>query len=220
MPYRRSRKYKRKRKKKQWIPNVIRYQGPLKKTQKSTLTYSDIYTMTNGVGTMSSQIMRLNGPFDPDVTGAGHQPRGFDQLMALYDHYVVIGAQIELNITNWTDSAACTFAACIKDNNLADTNYLSMLENATRRVVTLSKATAGGASKRLTFNINPNKFLGRSKPLSDPELKGGIGSVPDEQAFLHFGHTASDLTSVATITVNATIKYTIVFIEPKTPSES
>ena len=38
--------------------------------------------------------MRLNSLFDPNLSGLGHQPRGFDQLMAVYEKYTVVAAKI------------------------------------------------------------------------------------------------------------------------------
>ncbi len=46
------------------------------------------------------QVFTANGLFDPDITGTGHQPRGFDQFMALYDKYVVVSSSITLKARN------------------------------------------------------------------------------------------------------------------------
>jgi hypothetical protein len=34
-------------------------------------------------------VLRLNSLFDPDFSGGGHQPKGFDQLAVLYNRYRV-----------------------------------------------------------------------------------------------------------------------------------
>ena len=36
---------------------------------------------------------------DPNHTGVGHQPLYFDQLMTIYNHYIVIGAKITVKFT-------------------------------------------------------------------------------------------------------------------------
>lgn len=51
----------------------------------------------------TQQQMNLNSLFDPDSTGAGHQPIGFDQLMAIYAKYKVTNTKVELT---WTDPDA------------------------------------------------------------------------------------------------------------------
>lgn len=40
---------------------------------------------------------RANGMFDPEVSLGGHQPRGFDQAMALYQTFTVLGSTISVN---------------------------------------------------------------------------------------------------------------------------
>lgn len=55
-----------------------------------TLKYSQNITLTNLTTVASNQVFRLNSIFDPDFTGGGHQPYGFDQLAALYNRYRVL----------------------------------------------------------------------------------------------------------------------------------
>lgn len=64
----------------------------------SPLSYTD-----NGVSFVGlpliSQIYRGNSLFDPDQSGSGHQPLGFDQIKALYSKYRVYGSAIEIRAT-------------------------------------------------------------------------------------------------------------------------
>lgn len=64
------------------------------------LRYSDIYTVTNTVGSVSYQRWRGNSVFDPDQTGAGTQPSGFDQWSAFYQNYVVHGSALTVRVVN------------------------------------------------------------------------------------------------------------------------
>ncbi len=54
-----------------------------------------------------------NGLFDPDITGVGGQPRGFDQLAALYRRYYVIKSNIEVSFAPDADSVAGLFCGVI-----------------------------------------------------------------------------------------------------------
>lgn len=40
------------------------------------------------------ETFRANGLFDPEVSLGGHQPRGFDQMTAIYQTYTVLGSKI------------------------------------------------------------------------------------------------------------------------------
>lgn len=46
--------------------------------------------------------------FDPDITGVGHQPLGFDQWSAFYNKYTVYGSKCQITILNATGSTAAT----------------------------------------------------------------------------------------------------------------
>lgn len=62
---------------------------------KMKMRYTDTFvSQTNGVSASWQQYM-LNGLWDPLVTGAGHQPRGFDQICpVLYTAYNVTGCKV------------------------------------------------------------------------------------------------------------------------------
>lgn len=67
---------------------------PRQQTRK--LVYVDKFSRNAGSAAAVSYYFSANSLFDPDRTGIGHQPMGFDQLMDLYDHFTVIGAKLTL----------------------------------------------------------------------------------------------------------------------------
>lgn len=60
------------------------------------LKYGDYMMISAGTGSMNSYFFNANSCYDPNLTGTGHQPLGFDQYMAFYEAYVVEGATMEL----------------------------------------------------------------------------------------------------------------------------
>ncbi len=57
------------------------------------LRYTD-YRVLTGVLNEAQYVYRLNSLFDPDQTGVGGQPEGFDQLKTLYGRYRVVAAKV------------------------------------------------------------------------------------------------------------------------------
>ncbi len=61
---------------------------PVSPRLRCKLRYADTFSL-GGVTGIQDQQMNLNSLYDPDRSGTGHQPRGFDQLAALYSRYRV-----------------------------------------------------------------------------------------------------------------------------------
>jgi len=55
---------------------------------RRTLQYVDNYLLSSTAGSVATQQWKVNSMFDPDLTGTGHQPRGFDQLCSTTGPYV------------------------------------------------------------------------------------------------------------------------------------
>jgi len=68
------------------------------------LQYSDNILITAPATNLSyEQIYSLNGLFDTDFTGTGHQPYGFDTMAVLYANYLCYACRVELE---WYDPSA------------------------------------------------------------------------------------------------------------------
>ncbi len=185
------------------------------------LRYSELFQQpAPGIGLIGVTQYRANSIFDPSFTFTGHQPRGFDQWMALYDHYVVIYATIKIEFqeaASEADSGIVVLA--VRDTTTAASSMNTYRENSEMSESQTVNKNAG--SRRLKSSINPNRYLGRSKPLSDPQLKGGIASNPTEQVLwdIVLGEMPGTVNAPAT-NFSVIIDYLAVLIEPKTPSQS
>lgn len=62
------------------------------------LDYSSFISPT-GTAFPSFQICRLNGIFDPDFTGTGHQPYGYDQWKTFYNKSTVFASSIKVRVS-------------------------------------------------------------------------------------------------------------------------
>lgn len=73
---------------------------------RATLRYCDIITAYSAAAgaTTTSAIYVCNGLYDPYYPVGGHQPYGFDQYMAIYNHYSVIKSNIRVIFQQQNDS--------------------------------------------------------------------------------------------------------------------
>jgi len=64
----------------------------------TSLTYCDTFTSS---GTAPyTYVYSHNSCYDPDVTGVGHQPRGYDEWVRFYGRYHVHACKAEIFVTN------------------------------------------------------------------------------------------------------------------------
>lgn len=196
--------------------NLAVKNAPLPKMLKTKFIYtSTLYNIASTAANPQSHVFSLNGLFDPEIAVGGNQPRGFDQLMLLYDHYVVIGCKARVDFVNNSTTNPVYVYATVRDTASVSTGYRDYLEDAKTKWKILGTETSGRGCHSMNIIANPNKFLGRSKPLSDPDLKGDVTTNPTEQAYLHVGGLCTDLFTTSNIGAIVTLEYIAMLIEPK-----
>lgn len=167
--------------------------------------------------TANTHVITCNGIHDPDITFTGHQPRGRDQLHPLYDHHVVLGSKMVLRMTakEGEDVIPLNFGIAIRDSPSVSASPSDYMET---RTVKSNVVSSANGSRTAIMKVNPAKWLGRSKPLADPELKGSQTSNPTEQCYFHIFAYAQEATTV--YYYNGYVDYIVAFIEPRQPGES
>jgi len=82
----------------------------------ASLSYSHNSGLTSGaINTYGAEsVFRLNSLFDPDFTGVGHQPYGFDQLSGLYAKYKVLRVTFRLIATTTSNLNNVTIGAVVQ----------------------------------------------------------------------------------------------------------
>ena len=70
---------------------------------KARLRYTSYVNLDLGAAAVLAQHIRCNSIYDPDATGIGGQPRGFDQYAQLYDQYTVNASSVKAWIVNATN---------------------------------------------------------------------------------------------------------------------
>lgn len=194
----------------------------LGRTLKRKLRYIEkSITLNPGLNTTSENFFRANDLYDPNASIGGHQPIGFDQIMQFYDHFVVIGCKLTAYFKN-NDTAYAQFVYIrCTDNLTGDTDFEKLAENGRMRYKLMAQSGATPTVTKLTYKVNPNRFLNRPNPMSDPELKGSASASPTEQCALVVGCVGQDESvNPGTVTVTVVLDYTAVFFEPKILTQS
>lgn len=216
--YRRKRRYNRRYTR---LPasSKMNTKGPLPRTFKGHLRYTDSISLNPGAGTLASHTFNMSSLYDPDYTATGHQPLGFDQIMPMYDHFVVIGSKLTATIAGSGGFSVPT-AVCLNldpDVSTASTVEQAMEQNSSKYTI----LNGENRVKTITMNYSPKKFMGISKPMSSDKLQGTISANPSDNAFCTIYAQAVDGSSdPGAIDIVVTIDYVAVFIEPITLAQS
>lgn len=191
---------------------------PLGNQQKSTFRYCDYKTIDAGAGgTAGVHVFSANGLYDPDITGIGHQPTGFDQVMALFDHYTVVGSKIRAEFVNGDGTYAGVVGIALKDNNTPLADYREYIEAGTSSWSRINSTTPGYANMcAVEKTCSVGKYLGRRNPLDEDDLRGTDASNPSEQAYFHVWVAPTAAIDWSATNVNIVIDYVAILTEPRT----
>lgn len=190
----------------------------LRSKQQVVLRYHEDFSINGGSSglpdyyTFSATSLR-----DPNVSGIGHQPRGFDQLMSLFTHYIVDEVLIEVfyqsNLTR----------ECVSFIQVRDAPPTLMSRNDAFECQTMTEgyigSTNAGYGGKLQMTVKPNEFLGLKK--HDDGMKGSTLANPPADVYLTVGLMSIDPgVDIAPTNVVVKLTYKVTLIEPKEPGAS
>lgn len=199
-----------------------RYPVPKRNIQTNMLFRKLPYTypllaLSQGVAAIPATVaFRANSMYDPYVPVGGDQPRGFDQYMTMYDHFVVLGAKITIDYTG-SGSNPFIVGCYISDNVSGPVDTVDCLERSLVKYGTLDPQAN---TRRIVMKINPNKFLGVRDPLSESKVEGSSGSNPPDAVYFHLFMFRADGGIGTGIQAQVRIEYSSAFKEPKFPAQS
>lgn len=216
-PRTRNRRYRRHRYPHPRTTRVPTGAAPLAKKHIVKLKYAEVVGFTISAGSTSIQAYNLNSLFDPDRTGVGHQPYGFDQLAALFAHYRVFKCAWHIEFAGSDDRLHVTV---IPVNALpVTTAYSNIMEQPL--AVTKALAFDGGFPTKFHGSVSLPKLTGATSTQykTDDRYSAAVGASPTELMTLYiqvYNPTAGSVTTSA----NVTLIYYSEFYDPITLSAS
>lgn len=163
------------------------------------LKYSDVFAISLATVTATNQIMRLNSIFDPDLSGTGHQPYGYDQLSVLYNRYRVL--KTSWKVTFHSETVGFFICVIPTNGNLATaiTNQASFSAacEAPRSVVRVQGTGANAIIVRGSIALNDLNGTLKVEYLADDRFEAQVGANPSELIILNVGLYNSSASTVA-----------------------
>lgn len=180
------------------------------------LKYVEAFNLNPGAsGVPATHVWSANGMYDPNITGVGHQPRGFDQLMALYDHFWVKSSTITVDFASTSNDAIAPFTVGIslQDDSSPEGDMIQACENRSA----VYRITTDSVSPRLSLGFDSKSYFYKFKN----DLLGSDGGNPADQAyFVVFAQPANSTSDLGNINCVVTIEYTALLSEPNNVAAS
>lgn len=191
--------------------------SPMPMRYLTKLRWSGRVELNGGFTQSAVRVFSANGIAIPDALQPSIQPRGFDQLMPLYDHYTVLGSKITFDYANSDNSNQQLITMTVQDNFNVQTDAREYMERgygSTHRIA--GTQNSGTGTGRLSLKCNPQKFLGLDNVLNEKDAQGSAITNPIEAVYYHL--------SVSDVNGNedpdpiqgwVTIDYIVMFQEPR-----
>lgn len=214
-------------------------------SMKTKLRYTERIEFTPASTSVQQFQFGGNRIYDPNISGTGHQPRGFDQFMDVYQKFTVIGSKCTVqfmyegydgpslkaaagNLTqnrSSTDNVpALTPIACGLHKGmeaLAAGTYSEQMEKDRTQWGYITGS--GGEVCTLVGTGTTKEMLGKKYAIGAEGYTGTNASDPTEQWFWEVwaGRVSDDYPQEQVKVIgNVILQYDVVFTEPKTLSAS
>jgi len=193
---------------------------PIPLSYEYTGRYFDTGVFLNpGIASPSYQVFNLSSLFDPDTTGTGHQPIGFDQMMPLYDHYTVHAAEVVVHMTSNDATYGQLCAVALSDTSSTPSNMGTAIENG--RCTYQILGPRGGCKDTVTLRIAVSQSQFFKRDVFDGDKYMGTSSTsPSDAIFCHVGLQGYASTDTNGAYVWTEIVYHARLSEPKLLAES
>jgi len=190
------------------------------RVQKKLPYFEPAFSITGASGVIGNYVFTANGAYDPNITGSGHQPLGFDTMMTYYEQYTVVGAKITVECCG-NGIQAGTFAVSLAPDTTGGV-LPDVVENGLCVMKTIDGRGTNGTGQRigsLSLPCNVARYFGRKSQkdlLDDVSMSGTVASNPTEQVyFLISAWGFGGFSDNTSFQMSALIEYDVVFWEPR-----
>lgn len=166
-----------------WNFRTAGNKAPIANKMRATLRYAQQVPL-NATTSPVGHTFALNGLYDPDISGVGHQPMGFDQYMAFYQKYRVNKVKVNAWFVNDTDaSTSCQYVGLqIHENSgWSPADCETILERGRCCFKPVGPRTSSLSAAHLAISWDAEKWYDASK---DGEYQGTSSANPVEICYV------------------------------------
>lgn len=189
---------------------------PFPVTKFCRLVYDAPYTLSTGTAGVlgSSQVFRLNSIYDPNFTGAGHQPYGHDQLALIYKQYKVHGVHIHIELLDPSEDGMCGVFQVVTPQNAAQPTISGQVgQIVAESPFTVLRNINDSGKQRVVYSqyLPMSRIIGLTplqfKASSGAPYSAVFGTNPQDSPYLRIAVGSNRGTSGATMVVQCRLTY-------------
>ncbi len=174
-------------------------------------------------GTIGYYRFSANGMFDPNVTGTGHQPMGFDTMMEYFDQYVVVRSRIKVRFTNATGEALARIGGIKLADDTASPSEQEFVENGLGRTQLFggdfSVVPGKWSMGEINLGCDVMEYFGRHEDekqfLNDVDMHGTATTNPTEQVYFLLAVWNHNGAVAVSVKFDVIISYDAIYYEPR-----
>jgi len=150
----------------------------------TVLKYSQNNLFGAGSPIPTAQQFAINSAYDPDSSGAGHQPSFFDTFASVYGRYFVKAFKIEVEILNQSSSIGVFAVVNYCDQNIAANTVEQIIEAKYSKYSTLSVSTGNSAMVKISLPwMETMKLMGTPGLEADDNMYAAVNANPADIAW-------------------------------------
>lgn len=209
--------------------NAARYPTPrnfLPKRMVTHFTYCDKFLLDLETAHTGVKAYRftMNGLYDPNISGIGHQPRGADQAATMFKKYLVIGskATVHFGMSKSNGEAFLVGLCKNKDASFPRPEWIDYAEPRDAKIKHMHEDCKGYAPS-LSIGYSAKKDNPVTNPLDRENSLGAIWAAnPSSQTWLDVWAANADgsLSNGPILDCTITIRYSVVLLDPISPGQS
>lgn len=198
--------------------------GGFPKQKIVKLRYNETIQLNAPLAGVGAYVVSANSLYDPNTTGVGHQPMGYDLWATVYNHYTVIGSRIRATFAlSGATSASLALGVCLDDDGgISGMNPSKLIERGDSTYRIVNDSYSQSRPMNITKGFSAKKWFGISNIKDNMTRVGAnFGTSPSDSA--HFvmwlaSTTGGDDPAVCTITY--TVEYLAFLSEPRDMDQS
>lgn len=184
------------------------------KWTRARLVYSDFFQLDPSIGSLNAvKVFTTNGLYDPDHSGSGHQPAGFDQYMGLYNEYVVVASKIKVQATNHNSGQELVLGVAFNDLATTSTDIREYVENGACKTAMMTRNSNDVATLYHSCNM---RTVSTQDIFAESNFTGGAAANPADTHYWHvFTGNPFSGGDPSPISIAVQIEYDTYFRDPK-----